>query len=179
MPPTTKLRVASASGRPLPPHTAHTVDDVLSEALRRRPDLLADVAKLRASDANIAAARSALLPTVSLGESRRFLSGTMNVDNSPYFSGPPAAGRRAPDTRLADLRWWTAAEQAETRRVDSAQRRRTTCRVEPIKLCARSRSPTTKSRRGYSNTTPLLRCRPRRKRPFAVPAIPIRQGSPR
>ena len=86
LPPTTKLRVASASGRPLPPHTAHTVDDVLREALRRRPDLLADVAKLRASDANIAAARSALLPTVSLGVNASVPFWQMNVDNSPYFS---------------------------------------------------------------------------------------------
>src|SRR5205085_12376678 len=60
LPPTTKLRVADASERPLPQRTARTVDDVLSEALRRRPDLLADVAKLRATDAEIAAARSAL-----------------------------------------------------------------------------------------------------------------------
>src|SRR4029077_17805792 len=54
LPPTTKLRVADASQRPLPQRTARTVDDVLSGALRRRPDLLADVAKLRATDAEIA-----------------------------------------------------------------------------------------------------------------------------
>jgi outer membrane protein len=86
LPPTTKLRVASAAGRPLPPHTTHIVDDVLREALSRRPDLLADVAKLRASDANIAAARSALLPTVSLGVNASVPFWQMNVDNSPYFS---------------------------------------------------------------------------------------------
>src|ERR1700722_11689946 len=67
LPPTTKLRVASVSGRPLPPLTARTIDDVLQEALRRRPELLADVAKLRASDAGITAARSDLFPKVSLG----------------------------------------------------------------------------------------------------------------
>jgi outer membrane protein len=39
LPPTTKLRVASAAGRPLPPRTARTIDDVLQDALRRRPDL--------------------------------------------------------------------------------------------------------------------------------------------
>src|SRR5713101_8809549 len=55
MPPTTKLRVADASERPLPQRTARAVDDVLGEALRRRPDLLAGVAKLRATDADIAA----------------------------------------------------------------------------------------------------------------------------
>jgi len=39
---------------------------VLNEALYLRPDLLAGVAKLRATDAEIAAARSELLPKLSL-----------------------------------------------------------------------------------------------------------------
>jgi outer membrane protein len=86
LPPTTKLRVADASERPLPQHTARTVDDVLREALRRRPDLLANVAKLRATDADIAAARSALAPKVSLGANVQGNLGRLNVNNSPYFS---------------------------------------------------------------------------------------------
>ncbi len=86
LPPTTKLRVADASERPLPQRTARTVDDVLSGALRRRPDLLADVAKLRATDAEIAAARSALAPKVSLGANVQGNLGRLNVNNSPYFS---------------------------------------------------------------------------------------------
>ena len=84
LPPTMKLRVASASERLLAPGTAHTVDDVLKEALRRRPDLLADVAKLRASDANIAAARSALRPRVSVGGSVQGNFWRTNVNNGPY-----------------------------------------------------------------------------------------------
>jgi outer membrane protein TolC len=86
LPPTTKLRVADSSKRPLPPRTSSTVDEVLSEALHRRPDLLADVAKLRATDANIAAARSAMAPTVALGGFVQFNVGTTNVDNGPYSS---------------------------------------------------------------------------------------------
>jgi len=62
LPPTTKLRVAGAAERPLPSRTARAVDNVLGDALRQRPDLLAQVAKLRATDADIAAARSALFP---------------------------------------------------------------------------------------------------------------------
>jgi outer membrane protein len=85
LPPTTKLRVAGASERPLPPRTARTVDDVLRDALRRRPDLLADVAKLRASDAEIAAARSALLPKISLGANVQGNIGRLSVDNTPYL----------------------------------------------------------------------------------------------
>jgi outer membrane protein len=85
LPPTTKLRVADASARPLPPRTARTVDDVLSDALRQRPDLLANVAKLRASDAEIAAARAALLPKVSLSANVQGNIGQLSVNNSPYF----------------------------------------------------------------------------------------------
>jgi outer membrane protein TolC len=85
LPPTTKLRVAGASERPLPPRTARAVDDVLSDALRQRPDLLANVAKLRASDVEIAAARSALWPKVSLSANVQGNIGRLSVDNSPYL----------------------------------------------------------------------------------------------
>jgi outer membrane protein len=85
LPPTQKLRVASASARPLPPRTEGTVDDLLREALRRRPDLLADVAKLRATDANILAARSALAPKLSLSGNVMGNIGRLSVDNSPYL----------------------------------------------------------------------------------------------
>jgi outer membrane protein len=85
LPPTTKLRVADASERPLPPRTARTVDDVLGSALRQRPDLLANVAKLRASDAEIAAARAALFPKVSLSANVQGNIGQLSVNNSPYF----------------------------------------------------------------------------------------------
>ena len=85
LPPTTKLRVAGATERPLPPRTARAVDDVLREALRQRPDLLAQVAKLRASDAEIAAARSALFPKILLSTNVQGNIGRLNVNNSPYF----------------------------------------------------------------------------------------------
>ena len=85
LPPTTELRVADTSERPLPPHTGRTVDDVLSEALRRRPDLLADVAKLRATDARIATARSALAPRVVLRGNVQGNFSRMNVDSTGYL----------------------------------------------------------------------------------------------
>ncbi len=100
LPPTTKLRVADASERPLPPRTARTVDDVLGEALRRRPDLLADVAKLRATDAEIAAARSALVPKISVSANVQGNIGRLSVDNSPYLGVVKTAGRA-----LLNLEW--------------------------------------------------------------------------
>jgi len=86
LPPTAKLRVVGASERPLPQRTARAVDNVLGEALRQRPDLLAQVAKLRATDAEIAAARSAMLPKISLSANVQGNLGRLSVDNSPYFS---------------------------------------------------------------------------------------------
>jgi outer membrane protein TolC len=85
LPPTTTLRVADSSQRPLPPRTGRTVDDVLGEALHRRPDLLAGVAKLRATDATIAAARSALDPKVVLTGNVQGNISRLNVDNTGYL----------------------------------------------------------------------------------------------
>jgi outer membrane protein len=85
LPPTTKLLVENASERPLPPHMTRTVDDVINDALRRRPDLLAQVAKLRATDAEILAARSNLSPKVSLSGNVQGNISRVNVDNGPYL----------------------------------------------------------------------------------------------
>lgn len=86
LPPTTKLHVADASARPLPPRIHHTVDEVLKEALYRRPDLLAGVAKLRATDAQIAAARSELLPKLSLKAGVDGFFADLHLNDIPPFS---------------------------------------------------------------------------------------------
>jgi outer membrane protein TolC len=100
LPPTSRLRVADASARPLPPHTGRTVDDVLGEALRRRPDLLADVAKLRATDANIAAARSELGPKLAVSGNVQGNIGRLSVEGTPYL------GIKEPQGALfLDLEW--------------------------------------------------------------------------
>jgi outer membrane protein len=85
LPPTTKLRVTDASARPLPPHTGRTVEDVLGEALHQRPDLLAEVAKLRATDADIAAARAALGPKLSVLGNVQGNIGRLSVEGTPYL----------------------------------------------------------------------------------------------
>ena len=85
LPPTSKLRIADAAARSLPPHTEHTVDEMLGDALRRRPDLLADVAKLRATDANIAAARSELGPKLAVNANVQGNIGRLSVEGTPYL----------------------------------------------------------------------------------------------
>jgi outer membrane protein TolC len=85
LPPTTKLRVESAAERPLPPSTGRTVEDTLRESLLHRPDLLAAVAKLRAADATVAAARSESAPKIGLKISVAGNFSRINVDGGPYF----------------------------------------------------------------------------------------------
>jgi hypothetical protein len=59
-----------------------------------------------------------------------------------------------------------------TARSSRAKRRRLLCRSAPIRLCARWRSPTTRSILGCSNTMPPLPCRPHPRPLSAAPAIP-------
>jgi outer membrane protein len=86
LPPTTQLRIVDVSARPLPQRSADTLQRLLSDALRRRPDLIAGVAKLRASDEGIAQARSALWPKLSVSTNIQANIGQISVDGMPYES---------------------------------------------------------------------------------------------
>lgn len=100
LPPTTRLRVADASTHPLPPRIAGTVDEVLNEALYHRPDLLADVAKLRATDAEIAVARSELFPKLSLNATANGFFADLHLEGIPPFST-----RQPRETVMLTLSW--------------------------------------------------------------------------
>ncbi|MBV8122363.1 MAG: TolC family protein [Alphaproteobacteria bacterium] len=84
LPPTTQLRIVDVSTRPLPRPAAGTLQQLLSDALHQRPDLVAAVAKLRASDEGIAQARSGLWPTLSLSTNIQGNIGQISVDGLPY-----------------------------------------------------------------------------------------------
>ncbi|HVO23348.1 MAG TPA: TolC family protein [Candidatus Margulisiibacteriota bacterium] len=83
-PPTMQLRIVDVSNRPLPPPSGATVQRLLGEALRQRPDLIAAVARLRATDAGIALARSAFLPKLSFSANIQGNLGQISVDSLPY-----------------------------------------------------------------------------------------------
>ncbi|MBV8589425.1 MAG: TolC family protein, partial [Acetobacteraceae bacterium] len=84
LPPTTELHIVDISTRPLPQPAGGTLQNLLSEALRQRPDLIAAVAKLRATDEGIAEARSALLPKLSVDTNIQANIGQISVDGMPY-----------------------------------------------------------------------------------------------
>jgi outer membrane protein len=101
LPPTTKLRVAHIFARPLPPRTTRTVDDLLRQALRQRPDMFADVAKLRATDAAITLARSELAPKVLLNARAGGEFARLNLTNLP----PPFSIGEKQGAALLTLSW--------------------------------------------------------------------------
>ena len=84
LPPTTQLRIVDVSSRPLPKPLEGTLPQLLNAALHQRPDLIATVARLRASDEGIAEARSALLPKLSLSTNLQGNLGRISVNGLPY-----------------------------------------------------------------------------------------------
>jgi len=82
--PMTQLHVVDESKRPLPRPSSGTLQRLLSEALRQRPDLIAAVAKARASDESIALARSAFMPKVAVSANIQGNLGQISVDDMPY-----------------------------------------------------------------------------------------------
>ena len=84
LPPTAKLKVKNSSDRPLPGITGRTVEDMMQDALRQRPDLLAGLAQLRASDAGIALARSQYLPKVSVSANVQGNIGQVSTEGEKY-----------------------------------------------------------------------------------------------
>ncbi|MCQ8240753.1 TolC family protein [Rhizosaccharibacter radicis] len=66
LPPRTPLQVEGLEAHPVPRNMTSNLDQLMQDALRSRPDLLADLSRLRASEADTARARAALYPTVSL-----------------------------------------------------------------------------------------------------------------
>ncbi len=63
--PSLPFRVEDVSTAPLPATVEEPVQTIIARALNQRPDLLAEVARLRSTDAAIRGARSAYYPTLS------------------------------------------------------------------------------------------------------------------
>ena len=93
LPPTTKLRVADSFARPLPRGLSKTVDTMMHDALKQRPDLLADLARLRAADAGVALARASFYPKLSVSADVNGNIGQISVNGGPNDSiAQPEAG---------------------------------------------------------------------------------------
>jgi outer membrane protein TolC len=66
IPPTTPIQLTDFSALPPPAELQDSVEKVIDRALEKRPDLIARVAVLRSSEAEVSRARAAYWPTLSL-----------------------------------------------------------------------------------------------------------------
>src|SRR5512132_1781402 len=82
--PTVRLNTVSSADRPLRATLGADVDAAMRLATTQRPDLLAQMAKLRAADAEILRARSAYYPTLGLDANIQQNIATLNVNGSAY-----------------------------------------------------------------------------------------------
>jgi outer membrane protein TolC len=82
--PATQLKTVSSADRPLPATLGTDVDAAMRLATTQRPDLLAQIAKLRAADAEILRARSTFYPTLGLEGNIQQNIATLNVNGSGY-----------------------------------------------------------------------------------------------
>jgi outer membrane protein TolC len=87
--PTMPLKVAPMSALPLPAELTNSVEHTMDQALASRPDLAAQLAALRASEADVSRAKAAYLPEIglngSVGQSySRFDAYTGGKTTGPY-----------------------------------------------------------------------------------------------
>jgi outer membrane protein len=99
--PLTRIEIADASQRPLPLDLDQPVDRVLTDALARRPDVLAAIAAKKAADAGVRAAKADFMPKVFVSASGAHVSG--NID----LSAIPSVGDQAPTVDLSNRHWGT------------------------------------------------------------------------
>ncbi|SEB09218.1 TolC family protein [Variovorax sp. YR216] len=83
--PLTRLKVADVSGRKLSASMADPVEKIVSEALARRPDMLAAYAAQKASMAKAAAAEAAFKPKVFMSAVGTYGTGRLGVTALPSF----------------------------------------------------------------------------------------------
>jgi outer membrane protein TolC len=84
--PTTPIRVIDISQEPLPPEVEETVDAAVDRALAQRPDLLAQLATLRAKEAEVRGARAEFYPKVGIRGATGRNIGRINFEGGPYGS---------------------------------------------------------------------------------------------
>ncbi|WP_026359522.1 TolC family protein [Sphingomonas sp. PR090111-T3T-6A] len=99
IPPLTSMRIADISDQPLPDNLDKPIDQVLSGALARRPDVLAAIAAQKAANAGVKAAKAEFMPKVFVSASGSYTSGNIDV------TALPGVGDQSPTVNLSNHRW--------------------------------------------------------------------------
>ena len=89
--PTTQIQVAEIPEKPASEKLDEPLDNLVDRALSQRPDLLAKLATLKASQAAVRKARAAYYPQISLGASAGWEKLDVNAYSSPYVGNSKPA----------------------------------------------------------------------------------------
>jgi outer membrane protein TolC len=102
--PSMQIQVAKIPESPIAANLEEPLDDLLDRALSQRPDLLAGLAGLKASQAAVRKARAAYYPHISFGASAGWSKLNVNSYDSPYIgnSKPVYAAGLAVELPLFD-----------------------------------------------------------------------------
>lgn len=85
--PLTRIKIANIPERRLPSAETDSIERIVSDALGRRPDVLAAYAAQRASEENVRAARAEFLPKLFLSTTGAYNSNHLNVTGIPSLGG--------------------------------------------------------------------------------------------
>lgn len=97
--PLSKPTIAALPRRPLSPALRTPVEQIVSDAIARRPDLLSAYAAEKANQAKIKAAEAAFLPKVFVSASTSYSTGRLGV------TALPSIGQQAPTVNLNGSRY--------------------------------------------------------------------------
>ncbi len=129
IPPTTPIQVTDFSALPPPAEFQDSVEKTIDRALEKRPDLIARVAALRASEAEVNRARAAYWPTLSLVGDVGAILGSARITADGKSSGWFGAAQPSYGVGLA-LEWEIFDGGARQRRVELAESARRTAQDE-------------------------------------------------
>ena len=85
--PTTRLQVAKMPDEPVAVEPAETREEMIERALSQRPDLVAELANLRARRAEVREARAAFYPKVALNANAGGAGLDVRIGNAPFVWG--------------------------------------------------------------------------------------------
>lgn len=87
LPPLARIAIADADGRNLSPALANDVEKIITEAIGRRPDILAAYSSLKASIASESAAKAEFLPKFFVSANAAYSTGDLSITGVPAI-GP-------------------------------------------------------------------------------------------
>lgn len=127
-------KIESLESLPIPKALGQSVDQLISAAMRQRPDLAAKAAQVRAAKADIDAAQASLYPTVAASGYYGFNGFNYKLSNPPTT---PSLTAGVPDyAALVTLKWdlFTGFERLNSIRKAEAQREASRAELRALEL---------------------------------------------